>query len=128
MTFTNEEIEKIFFSALCDGTHYLGGYGLSGPEVDNELYFAAKSKLEAEGKDTCQEDIWMQALKDGACLTIFDEEGDGEYTSSITIQDVYERVPMCREKELLNIHNEEYDAEDADVLIQYVFFQEIVFG
>lgn len=128
MILQKEEIEKIFHNALCDGCHYLGGYGLSGPEVDNEPYKLAKEKLRKEGKDTYLEDVWMQALKDGAKLTIFDEEGDGENTSSITIQDVYDRVPECRKKELMNIHMEEYDAEDADVLIQYVFFQDIVFG
>ena len=70
----------------------------------------------------------MEILRSGNQLTIIDEEGDGEYTRSITLQDVHERVSTVSGRALLNIIQEQDDADDADVVIQTVFFQNVIFG
>jgi hypothetical protein len=46
----------------------------------------------------------------------------------ITINDVYERVQNTPLDHLLNMINEEDDADTADVILQTVFYNEVVFG
>jgi imidazole glycerol phosphate synthase subunit HisF len=45
-----------------------------------------------------------------------------------TINDVYKRVQNTPLDHLLNMINEEDDAETADVILQTVFYNEVVFG
>ena len=129
--FEKEEAENIFHNALCNavGTGLIRGYGLE-MGYDEEDYKLAKEKWQKENPNetACWEDVLMEILKIGKQLTIIDEEGDGEYTSSITIQDVHERVSTVSGRALLNIIQEQDDADDADVVIQTVFFKEVIFG
>jgi hypothetical protein len=67
-------------------------------------------------------------LKDGKKLTMIDHECEGEYTRSITIKDVHKRVSQTPIRHLMNMINEEDDAETADVVIQSVFFKDVIFG
>ena len=130
ITLTTLESEQHFFDALCNavGTGYMDGYGLE-LEAGHEAYKAAKQKLLAQSKDRpCYEEILMQILRDGGSLTIKDEEGEGEYTRSVTLADVHSRVSKTPVKHLLNAVNEEGDAVTADVILQTVFFEEVVFG
>ena len=46
----------------------------------------------------------------------------------ITINDVYERVQNTPFGHLLNMIEEDDDAETADVILQTVFYNEVVFG
>ena len=123
ITFTHEESEKHFHNALCNGLGYIQGYGLV-LECDESEYRSAKAKLESP----CYEDILMQILNDGGTLTLVDEECDGEYTKSITIKDVHERVAKTPIDHLTNVITENDDAETADVIIQTVFYEDLIFG
>jgi len=67
-------------------------------------------------------------LKDGKELTMVDHECEGEYTRSISIKDVHERVSKTPIRHLMNMINEEDDAETADVVLQTVFFEDVIFG
>lgn len=119
---THEESETFFHSALCNSLGYVQGYGL---ELDfkKEDYQSAKAKLESP----CYEDVLMQILRDGNKLTLVDLEGSG-YIKSITLNDVHENVQNAPFYHLCNMINENDDAETGDVIIQWVFWQEIVFG
>jgi hypothetical protein len=101
----------------------MSGYGLSLTE-NKEDYQEARKKLESP----CYEDVLLQILRDGKTLTIEDEEGDGAYTQTITLADVHARVEKTPLRFLMQMIDETGDAETADVVIQTVFFQEIVFG
>jgi len=120
---TPQESEKYFHNALCNGLSYISSYGLSLDCSDSE-YKAARAKLDSP----CFEDVLMQMLKDGKTITLIDEECDGEYTKSITMDDVHNRVQKTQLNHLMNMINENDDAETADVILQTVFFEDIIFG
>ena len=90
-------------------------------------YKNAKEKLVVTSTP-CYEDVLVQILKDGGLLTMKDIEGDGEMTQSIKIEDVYDRVQKTPIKFLLQMIEEQDDAETADVILQTVFFEDIIFG
>jgi hypothetical protein len=120
---THEESEKYFYNALCNSLGYVDGYGLE-MDFKHEDYKSAKNKL----KNPCYEDILMQILRDGNKLTLVDFEGDGDQTKSITLADVHSRVQETPIRHLMNMIEENDDAETGDVILQQVFYQEIVFG
>ncbi|CAB4219101.1 hypothetical protein UFOVP1604_184 [uncultured Caudovirales phage] len=126
---TTTESEEIFHTALCNALGYVQGYGI---ELDffKQDYERASSALKKEspGTQICYEDVLLRLLKDGKELTMVDHECDGEYTRSISIKDVHERVSKTPIRHLMNMINEEDDAETADVVLQTVFFEDVIFG
>ena len=132
--FTPEESEGIFYDALCNavGTGYMEGYGLE-MTVPNEDYRKAKNTLTHVGAPA-YEDILMEVLRLGGELTCVDHESDGEYTRTITLTDVHNRINEAinggsLEPEVaLRCYAEEGDATDADAILQSVFYEEIIFG
>lgn len=122
---TEEESLKYFHNALCNAvaTGYMDGYGLN-LIWSEENYETARKKL----NNPCIEDVWLQILKDGGVLTFKDIEGYDENTSEITIKDVYEKVQLTPFEHLSNMINETDDVETADVILQTVFYGEIIFG
>jgi hypothetical protein len=103
------------------------GYGLS-LDYDENHYFTARKNLQEKKLSTCFEDVLMQILRDGGSITLIDEECDGEYTKSITMKDVHERVAKTPIKHLTDAITENDDAVTADVIIQTVFYEDIIFG
>jgi hypothetical protein len=127
---TPKESNEFFHTALCNGLSCIKGYGL-GLRYLRAEYDQAKSKLISTSITTespCYEDILLQILKDGGTLTIVDHEGDGDMTRSITIKDVHERVQNTEANYLMEMVNENDDADTADAILQTVFFNEIIFG
>ena len=122
-----QESEEIFFNAMCNGLGYVTGYGL---ELDfkQEDYAAAKAALKEKGESPCIEDVLMEILKRGGGITLVDVECEGEYTRTITLKDVHERVSQAPANHILDMINEQDDACTADVILQSVFFQDIIFG
>ena len=133
ITLTKEESEEFFLTALCNGvgTGYISGHGLN-VDTDKAHYQSAKEKLleKTDGKAVCYEDVLMQVLRDGNPLIVTDDEGgeDSEYNVKVTLDMVHERVQTAPLQVLVNVHNEEDDADDADAILQTVFFNEIIFG
>jgi hypothetical protein len=123
ITLSTQESEEYFYNALCNGLGYISGYGLS-LDYDAKEYKAAKMKF----FNPCYEDVLMQMLRDGGKLTLVDEECDGEYTRSITIKDIHERVQNTEVSHLMDMVNGYDDATTADVILQSVFFNEVIFG
>lgn len=124
MTLTPQESEELFYTALCNGLAYIEcGYDL-------DLTYKRKDYVDASNKLTspCHEDTLMQMLKDGKSLTLVDVGCEGEYTRSITLKDVHERVQDTDIRHLMDAINENDDAITADVILQQVFFQETIFG
>lgn len=126
---TPEECEEIFYSALCNALNWLNGYGLV-LEYDENLYAAAKSDLRNEKPEEaiCYEDVLMKMLRNGNTLTMVDEEDEGEYTRSITINEVRSRVAQTPYRNLISIIEETDDVSDSDAVLQTVWFEEIIFG
>lgn len=122
---TNQESETYFHNALCNGLHYISDYGLklTYSEID---YIAAEKRLKAT-TGVCYEDVLMEILKGGGKLKLVDNEG-GEDDAVITLQDVHVRVSKTQMNHLMNMINESDDAETADVILQTVFLNDIVYG
>jgi hypothetical protein len=121
---TTEESEEMFYDALCNavGTGYMQNYGLE-INYNKDDYAAAKSKL----IDPCWEEVLMQILRDGKTLSFKDRE-DNDELHSITLTDVHERVQNTPVSHLLAAIEENGDVITADVILQTVFFNDIVFG
>lgn len=126
---TPQESEEMFHTALCNGLSCILGYGLV-LETDQQDYQAAKQNLKSKNPDQviCYEDVLLEVLRLGKPLTLVDEEGDGEMNSTISLSDVHERVSQTPIEHLKNMITENDDAETADVIIQTVFYQDIIFG
>ena len=124
---THEESENYFYNSLCNGMTEIAGYGI-GIDADDESYQLAKANMTKETSAVCYEDVLMQVLRDGNKLTMIDHEGEGDMTRSITIQDVWDRVQNTPITHLMNAVNENDDAVTADVILQTVFYEDIIFG
>lgn len=133
---SKDECEVFFHNALCNAvsTGYMDGYGIEFV-YDRGQYKASREhlvqvleKAESANAAVCTEDIWMQILRDGGSLTFEDIEGEGDMTRTITMEDVYARMPLVPNRTLIEMANEEDDASTADIILQTIFFEEIVFG
>jgi len=122
---TAQESEQIFYNSLCNG-HQIAYYGLQ-LDYDEKEYDKAKKRLVKKGERTCLEDVWMEILRGGGTLTLVDEE-NGLEPSVISLQDVHERVQNTDARHLLDAINEEDDGDTADVILQSVFYGEVIFG
>jgi hypothetical protein len=126
---TPQESEQHFHNALCNGVGVIEGYGLA-IRYNKSDYQTAKANLQTlnpDHQEVCYEDILMEILKGGGKLILIDEEGDEEQVS-ITLPDVHERVSQTPIPHLLNAVTENDDAETADVILQTVFLNEVVYG
>lgn len=126
---TPAESEEIFHNALCDGLQMMGGYGLK-LKYDKGEYAKAKEELQAQRDSddvVCYEDVLSHILRRGNTLTMIDTES-GEEPRTINAKDVHERVQMVDAQHILDMINEEYDADTADCVLQTVFFGEVIFG
>jgi hypothetical protein len=123
ITLTNQESENYFYNALCNGLHYISDYGLD-LNYSKEDYTAAKGRLKIV---MCYEDVLMEILRGGGKLILTDNEG-GEDDAVITLKEVHERVSNTQLNHLMNMINEEDDTITADVILQTVFLNDIVYG
>jgi hypothetical protein len=123
VSLTNELSEEIFFNALCNSLDYMcSGYGLDLKFKQSD-YNNAKAKLSSP----CYEDVLMQMLKDGVRIGLKDLEG-GMGTEYITLDTIHERVKNVPITDLLDMIDENDDADTGDVVLQIVFLNEIIYG
>ena len=122
---TAQESEQFFYNSLCNG-HQIAYYGLQ-LDYDEKEYENAKKRLVKKGESPCLEDVWMEILRGGGTLTLVDEE-NGLDPSVISLQDVHERVQNTDPRHLLDAINENDDSDTADVILQTVFYGEVIFG
>ena len=123
-----QEAESMFYNSLCNGLNELSYYGLQLSFFDADYANAAKKLKETATDTVCYEDVLMQILRDGKKLSVIDNENGGDYSVSIDLNDVHERVALTPIRHLMDAINEEDDAITADCILQSVFFKEVVFG
>jgi hypothetical protein len=122
ITFTHEEAQEHFLSALCNGLGYISEYGLELVYKESD-YKKAQKQLDSP----CWEDVLLQILIDGNTLVLIDHECDGQ-TFKITIDDVYERLPLTPIRHLMDMVTGNDDAVTADVILQTIFLEEVIYG
>lgn len=115
--------EEFFYNALCNGLPSMRSYDLEF-SYNSKEYIKSRDKL----NNPCYEDVLMQMLKDGYKLTLIDNEYGGIYTKSISLDDVHKKVQKTDLLHIINMINEQDDAETADCILQTVFFDNIIFG
>jgi hypothetical protein len=133
---SKDECEEFFLNALCNAvsTGYMDGYGIefvydrSQYKASREHLVQSLEKTEMSNTAVCTEDIWMQILRDGGSLTFEDIEGEGDMTRTITMEDVYARMPLVPNRTLMEMANGEDDASTADIILQTIFFEGVIFG
>ena len=123
ITLTPQESEEYFLNALCNGLAKVTNYGL-GLDYEQKEYTEAREKL----TNPCYEEVLMQMLRDGKRITMVDVEGEGDMTRSICLQDIHERVQKTPHEHLMDMVDENDDVITADVILQTVFFSDIIFG
>ncbi len=125
---TPQESEEYFYNALCNGLGYVeSGYGLE-LNYSKKYYKSAVESLQALNPDAqiCYEEVLMQILRDGGALNLYDENDEEEYV--IRLADVHERVANTPIEHLMDMIGERDDAITADVIIQQVFLNDVIFG
>lgn len=119
ITLTQEESEQFFLTALCNLGYVCSGYDLT-LVYNHDRY----NKVRQPGD--CFEDVLLRILKDGGKLGLHDNEG--EETTCIVLGDVHDKVQTMPAQRIINFAEETGDAEDDDVLIQTVFYGEVIYG
>jgi hypothetical protein len=124
---TKEKFTDLLYLSLCDGLHYFSSYGLT-IDYNDEDYAKAKRcfNVENDNLGICWEDVLIKMLELKLPISIIDEE-TGEYNVALDIDELYSNVHLVPLHNLVNIIDENYDAEDCDAFLQSVFFKEIVF-
>ncbi len=128
MTLTNKDKEDIFLLALCDGWHT---FEQSGVTIDfsEAKYKTTADIIKNKGISPCYEDVVMQMLIDGFSISCIDDDDEESYlNTTITIQDVYDGIDLVPDNIIQDILDENYDANHADTVLQFVFFKTLIFG
>lgn len=138
-----QKSEELFHNSLCNGLQDFQSYGI---ELDytTKDYEKARKTLQAKidaGKIPLEmhvfknekpkayfEDVLMEILRNGDKLKVIDHECEGEYNRTITLKEVHERVQKTQLNHLNDALQQQDDAITADVILQTVFFEDIIFG
>jgi hypothetical protein len=124
ITLTPSESEEFFYTALCNGLGYLGQYGI---ELDYNEDEYKSSRATIGPNAPCFEDVLMQMLRDGYKLKFIDHE-NGMDEVDVTLHDIHEKVQLTESRHLLDMENENGDADTADAVLQTVLYGEVIFG
>ena len=120
----NKEAERFFHTALCNGLNYFESYDIE-LIYNEEEYKEAKKTAKAEDEGTvCYEDILMQMLKNGNNLIA---QGYDE-TYILNLEKMYAQMNKVPANTLLEMINEEDDADTADIILQVCFIGEHIYG
>jgi len=123
---TSEESEEYFYNALCNGLGYVeSGYNLE-LRYNEDVFRIVANKLKEEGRQCCYEDIIMELLRTNQTVNLYDYEFDKDHF--IRIEDVHEKLQDIPIEYLMEMITENDDADTADIILQYVFFGDIIFG
>ena len=100
---------------------------------DDPDWVAARKQWKAEHKDEtpCYCDTALQVMKNGKAVKFEDAEDDSEVWE-LTMDKFLNGIKLYEEKHGRNVtkmmDDGDFDAEDADCVIQYGLFNEVVFG
>lgn len=122
-----EQSEEIFFNAMCDGMWYFSSYGLELRYSEDEYQKCAQKLKDSGNSLPCYEDVFMEMLRSGKEIRLFDTE-DGVDDGIWTLDRVHRLVQKAPQHQLLNMLKEEYDSGDSDTILQYVAYEDVIFG
>lgn len=128
ITLTQEEREKLLFEAFCGAGHL--HYGDMSINVDQDIYDAAKALVKEnflEADVISREDVWIEAVRQGFEVWIIDNEDGEEYLVTADNLSHLDNLPLNIISKVL-IDDEGYDAEDLDWVLEYIMFNDKIYG
>lgn len=133
--FSKNDVQKIIYDAFCNGgleQLYYASVGIDWDSPSNsDNYSNSKNRLIEKGiTDICREDIYMEILTNGDCITFIDFEADE--IINMNLDDAISNFnSLDLEKlELAELLNEDCTADACDYCnaIQYALYGEVIFG
>ena len=128
ITITQEERLKLLFEAFCGAGHiHYGGVRIL---TDRECYDIAKLIVkERFGEDVmvCREDVWLEAFKQGFEVSILDREDGESYLITPERLANLDNLPINIVTKIL-IDDENYDADDLDWVLEFIMFNDKIYG
>ena len=123
---TSEEIKDVLCTALEGGIGYWACLLNDDPD-----WVAARNKLKKEkGEAPCYDEVAYEVLLTGHTIRFEDAEEDDIY--ELKWEDLMEGLRMFEEEREESVHtlleDGEFDADDADCVIQLAIFKDIIFG
>jgi hypothetical protein len=128
---TRDEVKEILFSALCNGgIQLLRGAGVELGYSIRDYHHAKDTLLKQKPSEQISyEDVLIQILEEGKELRLVDEEGSGEYTRRFNLEQAITNLSKKEAaKDVIETLNEEDDACTAYSILQYVAYNEVIFG
>jgi len=122
---TAEESKGFFIDALCNGMNQMNHYGLEWV-IDENQYKSARMQF-GDADSVYFESVIMKMLEMGYTISLKDLN-DGGYDSTISLDDVINRVNLTPSNHIMDMMNGEDDSTTADAIIQSVFYKEVIFG
>lgn len=118
---SENDLVNILSCALSDGC----AYWCDDFDYSKSEYEEAKSTLRASKENICFEEVLLQMLKEDKTLTLHDAEEDRIYPLTLDklMRGIGKHISNGATRDIDN-----WDAEDADCVIQYALFDEIVFS
>lgn len=122
---TKEEIDKVFLDILCNG-----GIGyLASSEVEIEYLQEEYKKVKSDGD--CYEDVLLKIINSGGKLFFIDTDG-GEFSRTLSKESLTEALTNIEDLHfcqlVLESLNEQSDAETGYNLIQFILYDNLIFG
>ncbi|MBO7731509.1 MAG: hypothetical protein J6S67_03125 [Methanobrevibacter sp.] len=129
-TLTAEDLDDIFTTAIESGYEGIGYWAI----LDNTdpAWEKAEADLKAEGKELYWGTVATRVLLNGDAIKFEDAEGEEDDSDWILDMEKFKKGCGLYEKErgslIKNLENGSFDAVEADCLVQYCVFGEVVFG
>lgn len=120
---------------LSDGMYYFSAYGFL-IDWDKDKYREARSRLAENKLDQTLEGIYAEMILSGGDIKFVLKEGFDVQITALTLDAVEKALWKFLEEEpddafilaFDRVYHEEYDANDCDVLLQYILFGECMFS
>lgn len=127
ITLTQEEREKLLFEAFCGAGHL--HYGDMSVKVDQDIYDAARALVKEnflEADVISREDVWIEAVRQGFEVWVIDnEDGEGYLVTADNLSRL-DNLPLNIIDKVFN--GGDYDAEDLDWVLEYIMFNDKIYG
>lgn len=119
-------LDKDELVSILSGFYHYSNYWVENLDWNADAYAEAKVKLEKESTETIAfEEVLAEMLQDEfGCILIKDEED----TYPVYMKDIVKATETAIEKYGVDMNPDNWDAADADIIMQISCFGEIIYG
>jgi len=124
LSLSKEEINKVFLDVLCNGA--IGFLAQS----DVEMTYSDEDYQKVRENGDCYEDVLLKIINTGGKLEFVDTEGDESKT--LTLEVLTKALTNIENQDfadyVLTLLKEEGDAEIGLCVLQYILYDDVIFG